>query len=735
MNNRLNSLFRKVLASLLLIGLLGPLAACASKPADITVAPSPQGIIPLMPATTLSPTPSPTAEPIVEPTPTPTPELAAEPVPVPSADPLPADYSLLDGSQSNYGSYPNIVETDAGLFYINAASKTEDGNNLYRIDPDGGNRTAIMTLEQGTRLYKNINGNAIVFQPPNILYVKDSRIYFICQTREFVEDRGTDEFHGEYICSIDFNGKDLKVIEEIVKPGDQQNFTVWRIENYENFIAYMKVRGFRRPINTDGWEFIYEEGRILRRKPDGSAATLVIADPDIYRFLVHNGWEYFEKLRQNGIFRITIDGKGLTRVGDTDNFFHEFSGFTAVGDWIFYIGENKQTREYSLHRVKVDGSEAIEIVTQLRPYTFQIINGRIFYNTIAVSKRSDDGSVMYEVNWNLRVMNLDGTGDRAIDNTIPASQPVDGLDSSTGAFPQIVRSGDALFYINGEWNTGLTLYGMRLDGTNRTALLTNQQAFNLFKKLKKKAVRIDPQNILYVKGKRIYFTCMATEIMGDSNKDIMYIMSIDFAMKNLKIERQLMDPDDQNQFWTWYAANSHVFMGTGKLVGYRPAIAQDGWKYYTKTEVNIYYKYLYKARSDGSDEILLCNNPVDRFIVQGKWIYLEMVGTLGIYRMSADGGEPTMLGGVNNQDHKFSGFVVHGDWIYYNEQDSSGLYSLHKLKTDGSENVVIPTMYSPYSFQIINNRIFYNTMRNANAEASWKLRVMNLAGTGDRAID
>ncbi len=409
---KLNVPFRNAIATATLFGFLVTAAACSSQAGfTATTTPTPDAVPTVV--ETKAPTPSPTAEPTL------TAEPAAEPVPhpAPSAEPLPAEYSKLDGSQNNYGTYPNIVETDAGLFYINAASLTEDGNNLYRIDPDGGNRTAILTLEQGTRLYKKTRRNAIVFQPQNVLYVKDGLIYFICQTRERVEG-SFGQFHGEYICSIDFKGKDLKVVEELVKPGDQQRFDEWRFEHYENFFSYYKVQGVSIPIVADGWEFTLEDGKIMKRKPNGSAEALVIADPEIYRFTVQNGWIYFEKVNQNGIFRITTDGKGLTRVGDTDNFFHELSGFTVVGDWIFYLGENKETREQSLHRLKTDGSEDVEIVTQLRPYSFQIVNGRLFYNTVAISKRLDNGAVMYEVNWNLRVMNLDGTGDRAIDTQL-----------------------------------------------------------------------------------------------------------------------------------------------------------------------------------------------------------------------------------------------------------------------------------------------------------------------------
>lgn len=325
----------------------------------------------------------------------------------------------------------------------------------------------------------------------------------------------------------------------------------------------------------------------------------------------------------------------------------------------------------------------------------------------------------------------------------PTPQPVDGLDNSTGAFPHIARTGSTLFYINrkDDPRAGFTLYRMGLDGSKRKFMLTDAQCLKLFKKSKKNAVAVGMMNILYIKDKRIFFLCMTVESISKVNKNTVYILSIDYAMKNLKIEKQLKKPDDQQKFWDWFIANSGETMTKNiALRGFRLPIVQDDWMYYTNDERHPNQtnqeRHLYKSQLDGSEEKLLFGSPVDRFIVQGEWVYFEKRDTTGIYRISVNGGTESKIGDVNNTDHIFPGFVVLGDWIYYNEQDEkTKVYSMHKLKIDGSENVMIPTKFSPYSFQIINNQIFYNTIGNANAKGSWNLRVMNLDGTGDRAID
>jgi hypothetical protein len=308
---------------------------------------------------------------------------------------------------------PHVVMADSNLYYINASANPEEKYTLYTMKVDGSRRRPLLTQEQGLKSFRKIKQDTKTFYPRNIQTVKDGRIIFVCDTLE--KAPGGEDTSEVYVCSVDLAGNDMQVVEDMqLKVSDVSSTLDWYLRNDGGTMSYM-LKGYMPPIIKDGWRYnLDEKEQLVREKPDGTDRQVLYDKIPVSEFALQDNWIYFTTVHNDCIYRMSIYGESGSPLKDPLDSGRKYHRFRVYGEWIYYLTNVNSIEGFlptAFRRLKTDGSADELIPTKYYLYSFQIIEGQVFYTYEVPDKTSPRLDMPYY----LRCMNLDGTGDRAID--------------------------------------------------------------------------------------------------------------------------------------------------------------------------------------------------------------------------------------------------------------------------------------------------------------------------------
>jgi hypothetical protein len=111
----------------------------------------------------------------------------------------------------------------------------------------------------------------------------------------------------------------------------------------------------------------------------------------------------------------------------------------------------------------------------------------------------------------------------------------------------------------------------------------------------------------------------------------------------------------------------------------------DDWIYYCNNNVNDYFN-IYKIRTDGTDRINVNIEQSNFPNVIGNWIYyINVKDKSKPYKIQIDGNNKTKI----NDDDNSENIIADGDWLYYIKHEKTGEEKLIKVRTDGNSHTVL----------------------------------------------
>jgi len=119
------------------------------------------------------------------------------------------------------------------------------------------------------------------------------------------------------------------------------------------------------------------------------------------------------------------------------------------------------------------------------------------------------------------------------------------------------------------------------------------------------------------------------------------------------------------------------------------------WIYYV---VGFDKSYLYKIRTDGTERTQLNNDNTSCINIVKSSIYY--IKENSIYRMALNGANKSLI--LSDECYEL---IVIGEWMYYTSTGSHGGYSFYKIRTDGTEKILLHEHVN--HFNIDETRIFY----------------------------
>jgi putative cell wall-binding protein len=108
--------------------------------------------------------------------------------------------------------------------------------------------------------------------------------------------------------------------------------------------------------------------------------------------------------------------------------------------------------------------------------------------------------------------------------------------------------------------------------------------------------------------------------------------------------------------------------------------------------------------NSGEEYFILKNKDVYSMKIQGDYIYYNAYfdGDFKIYKVGLNGQGDKLLG-----DSSLTKINVQGDWIYYIDNSQYGISYLYKLKTDGSEKVLLNKESSIIASEVYGDYVYY----------------------------
>lgn len=171
-------------------------------------------------------------------------------------------------------------------------------------------------------------------------------------------------------------------------------------------------------------------------------------------------------------------------------------------------------------------------------------------------------------------------------------------------------------------------------------------------------------------------------------------------------------------------ADGTSFMHLSEKYATNITIAGD-WIYFTSTS-----SYLYRIKTDGTDETQLSNEHYRWFKVVDNKIYCS----------SPDSFTTMDMDGSNKLNVPVDGMIIDPDiaynYFYYIEQSSAAPYmqKIYRMKTDGSDKVQISSeeLYNIGRLKVYNNLVYFTV--NTDNPFIQHLKKMNLNGTENTSI-
>ena len=172
-------------------------------------------------------------------------------------------------------------------------------------------------------------------------------------------------------------------------------------------------------------------------------------------------------------------------------------------------------------------------------------------------------------------------------------------------------------------------------------------------------------------------------------------------------------------------SNANVLKGGNETI-------KDGWIYYDT----------YRFHTDTGEKVEISPDLSLRYYINvvGDWIYYSNFSKRYIYRIRTDGTENTRLNSDISEN-----LIVIGDWIYYQNNSDNGY--IYKMRTDGKEKTRInddsqlrsyssrgyPSCSSSY-FSITNDWIYYLVWTSTSGPSICDLYRIHISGTDKELV-
>jgi Leucine-rich repeat (LRR) protein len=263
--------------------------------------------------------------------------------------------------------------------------------------------------------------------------------------------------------------------------------------------------------------------------------------------------------------------------------------FQQHGDWVYYSDSADSRR---LFKRKVDGSNRTLVSNDLYVTQINIVGDYIYYvSDFALIRIKTDGTER-------TVLNGSGTY-------------------------MVNISGDWIYWLS-NWNDGI--YKMRLDGTERTAVISTYGLYSM-------SVHDD-------------------WIYSFTGGNIIKIKTDGTSITHLDV-------------------NDARFM-----------VVEGDWIYYLS-----HWNNLYRIKTDGTSHSQICSDWIESINVSGDWVYYSNLNDgHSLYKIRTDGTDKTKL--ANKPVIAF--INVTGDWVYYRNYDySTGQETYYRVRTNGTDNQLV----------------------------------------------
>lgn len=136
---------------------------------------------------------------------------------------------------------------------------------------------------------------------------------------------------------------------------------------------------FRGGKNVNG----FGEYRLMKMQPDGSELTVVLENCNPWYINVQDGWVYYSESK-GVMYKVRTDGTELTKLKEND----ACENLQAAGDWIYYADRTTNM----INKMRLDGSEDIELIKGYMPMNYY--DGWVYYTDADYSlcRMKEDGS-------------------------------------------------------------------------------------------------------------------------------------------------------------------------------------------------------------------------------------------------------------------------------------------------------------------------------------------------------
>lgn len=186
----------------------------------------------------------------------------------------------------------------------------------------------------------------------------------------------------------------------------------------------------------------------------------------------------------------------------------------------------------------------------------------------------------------------------------------------------------------------------------------------------------------------------------------------------------LRDPSIPTLDWAEEDANSNFpevnYRGNtiGNTNNFGLAALQGDWIYYIANNYQIF-----KIRTDGTENTLVCGDYALWLNVVGEWIYYHGLAVNGLYKIRTNGKDWSLV----TEDQ--AGYInVVGDWVYYSNGSDEG--KLYKVHIDGGDSIKLNNDESEF-VSVVGNDIYYVSVETENNE--WVICKTDVNG-GEREI-
>ncbi len=150
------------------------------------------------------------------------------------------------------------------------------------------------------------------------------------------------------------------------------------------------------------------------------------------------------------------------------------------------------------------------------------------------------------------------------------------------------------------------------------------------------------------------------------------------------------------------------------------------WIYYSNSILD---NELYRLKIDGSSAIKISDDKCAWINVSGDWVYYSNVSDEGkLYKVKTDGSEKLKL-----SDYPIALLNVNEDWAYY-QGYSNKVYTLEKLKLDGSANKMVFKKEFAISLNVVDDWVYYSYYLNDKYENGAVMYRIKANGTREEMV-